>query len=171
MPIISIEGMDGAGKTTLISNLRTTGQSFWILSRAKRVKDVEELRSSLIWMNCLPHNRILILDRHPLISESVYGEILRGENLQDQLDPSFLEYYYRCITRVVYCRPLTATIRKNIQNSGQMKGVSENIHRLIIRYDNVIAGLKMSGIDVIEYDYEDLNHADLFGKILTIGSK
>ena len=164
MPIIAVEGMDSSGKTTLISQLRQTDHSFWCISRSKPIKTIRELDSFLSWLDALPHDQLIVLDRHPLVSEKVYGPLLRGKDLTENLDPDIISTHLggglSRLIRVIYCRPPSSVIKSNLWKNPQLDGVPENFLTLLTRYDNVMALLKMGGIPVIYHDYtsETDNH-------------
>jgi thymidylate kinase len=157
--IIIVEGPDGAGKTTLIRNLREESKRyFWVASSSGPPKDLEEIRDVLRWVDKAAELQIpVIFDRFPLISESVYGPVLRGKCLLDEMGDSehiSVTALLRKINRVVYCRPSLEVIRKNVieGTTPQLLGVLENLKDIVERYDKLMDILE-DEIQVYHYDY------------------
>lgn len=154
--IVVVEGPDGAGKSTLIDNLRLSCDRHYLtLRRNGPPKDVGEISSCVRWVEKAANSVTLMLDRHPLISEPIYGGILRGSNLLEgtynleDIRAHFLEF----IDRVVYCRPPTSVIVRKMHDNPQLQGVVENIYLISKQYDYAMEMLKHWGVNVIEYDW------------------
>lgn len=98
-----------------------------------------------------------VLDRHPLISEPIYGPILRKHNLIDLIekdDGRIVARLKRTVNLIIYCRPPTELILHNLHNREQLKGIEENILKLIEAYDYRMHILRQEGISVVNYDYQ-----------------
>lgn len=127
--MIVVEGPDGAGKTTLIQTLRQkTG-----LDVAPRVvsKDAEAMVDLKKWTedNVARGFQPTIFDRHRLISEPIYGPILRPK-----LEPGFsdLSWFYTMMRKfyklepvIIYCLPPLRQVWKNVQNDPDNKVVAQ----------------------------------------------
>lgn len=153
---IIVEGPDGAGKTTLVEELlaqvpdlhraprfcTSTGGPMNNLRRAvERDLDLDYYISS--------HR---LYDRHPLISEPIYGLALRG-----RVDPTFVAKWVRySISRmapgslVILCLPPLEVVKANLQAEDQLAGVVQNIEHIYRGYQQV--ALMWPGHLVI-YDY------------------
>lgn len=158
MPILIVEGVDGSGKTTLIRNLRKQSNTyFWVASSSRRPQTLPDLQDAMHWIGQAAFLRLpVICDRFPIISETVYGPILRGTNLLDQLgrrDQSNATNLLSEVDRVIYCRPSKETIQANLAQNPQMEGVQKNLASLLQRYDDVINSLRDDNIYVRQYDY------------------
>lgn len=161
MSLIVVEGVDGSGKTTLIQSLREASICHFVtLSRSSPPKTLEEITDVLMWMEkgammATP----LICDRHPLISEPIYGNVLRGYSLLDRL--TNYEDHWSLVDRVIYVRPSMDTIFKFIGHQPQLKGVIRNLERLIVAYDEKIESLRDKHVKVITYNREVINNPSL----------
>lgn len=142
--MIVVEGVDGSGKSNLVKKL-TQELKLPVHERACTsvggpVDNLFEWASNdvLTW-NCQP---LSIYDRHPFISEYVYGPIIRGT-----IDPGFLslaaKYHTQKFYRnalVIHCDPGMDEVSKNIRHSGdgQMGKVSENADALYLTYASLM---------------------------------
>jgi hypothetical protein len=158
--LIIVEGPDGAGKTTLLSNLRKdSGVYFWIASSSHRPKTLRDLQDAVHWVGQATFLKLpVICDRFPIISESVYGPLMRGKCLLEELhikhQREISEVMREEVDRVIYCRPPIEQIKHNIKGIPQMEGVREVIEAIVHRYDELMRVMKdEDGIKVVWYDY------------------
>ena len=159
MSLIVVEGVDASGKTTLLENLRSIRGKYFLevrhSCRPLKSSDIIRLMQTVRNMSDVLD---VVLDRHPLISEPIYGPILRNKDLtadlynMDNRDRKLLS----TVKRVIYCRPPEKSIFENLSNRPQLKGVLENIHQLIEAYDNRMKELRQKGLDIVVYDYHVL---------------
>lgn len=163
--IIIVEGPDGAGKSTLITRLcRELPQYFWCLRASRRPPDYHAILDFQTWLDqasgsLVPPN--LILDRHPLISEPIYGRIIRGFSMVPDTWPEIRTRLTATATPVIiYCRPRELeTIELRARNQGQMKGVLENLPALVDAYDEAMHQI---GLLVLQHDGSAASEATLF---------
>lgn len=137
--MIIVEGPDGSGKTTLIKQLQTK----FGLEVAPRVvsKDAEALTDLKVWVeqNLAEGFQYKIFDRHRLISEYIYGPLLRKEQ-----QPGFTDLIwsygmlYKLYTEVdpivIYCLPSLETVRKNVLGDHENAVVAEHIDGMYAAY-------------------------------------
>lgn len=145
--IIIVEGMDGTGKTTLVQQLAyhldvkpkkfiksSSGpdEDYKSILVDSIISEINELETASAEGRSIKR----LYDRFSLISEAVYGPILRGHNC-------FGDLYYPLRSRllalkavIVYCRPSRDVIRANIQQGPQMSGVQKHFRDLLYAYDN-----------------------------------
>ena len=101
--MIIVEGMDNSGKTQLSEYI---AEKFNI-PLLKRPKDKSELVEEAFMLLSLNPNAVL--DRCAIISEMMYGPILRGGTVFDLGGPHrwifYMDKLVRCKPLVFYCRP------------------------------------------------------------------
>ena len=140
--MIIVEGIDNSGKSTLILQLQETFRIPAIRSgmRPTSQKDITHYHN---W--CAASPTPLILDRHPVISDQVYGLILRGYSPSN---PS-LAQLLRQDHFLVFCHPSFKVVSQSIHERDQMDGVEEQLHSLYIAYRDLMDQLEPDFI----YDY------------------
>lgn len=151
--LVVIEGVDGSGKTTLCEKIREAIKPYFaILRHSQRPKTPEDLTNILSWITYIPDTMDVVIDRYPLISESIYGPVFRQRDLftESGID---IPYHLNRIDRIVYCRPPMHYIKHNMHVQAQMSGVHDKIDELVTRYDDKMSELAESGIDVVQFDY------------------
>lgn len=153
--MILIEGPDGAGKTTL---LRRLSRDLGIPQHARAVTDVSGPDGRDLWgwacqdIMTWDVQPVSVYDRHPTISEYIYGPIVRG-----CLPPGFLHPSSRGILSrvhkqalVVFALPDFETVKANVAQEDQMSGVVSNIEAIYWSYRAVRANWPGWAVD---YDY------------------
>ena len=143
--MIIVEGPDNSGKTTLISQLakdlnRVTikgirPQTFW------EIKTWCQVIEKFPWP--------VILDRFPLISEPVYGPIIRGVSLITREEALIELKLLNPI--IIYCRP-SLSIIKDFQLP-QMAGVPNHIDKIVNAYDDWMVQIGRQNTMMV-YNYE-----------------
>ena len=138
--MLIIEGPDGSGKTTLITKMV---EEFG-LTVAPRVKDkqaqtiVPDLKQ---WVadNLEEGFQYRIFDRHRLISEFIYGPLIRSEQEPGFTDliwvSNSLWLLYRWVEPVIiYCLPPLEVVRANIQADHENAVVADHVDALYAAY-------------------------------------
>lgn len=137
--MIIVEGPDGAGKTTLVQELHNN----FNLPIAPRVvsKEAKAMVDLKRWTERNVHEgfQYMIYDRHRLISEPIYGAVLRRrfEPGFDDTQWMYLMYYqFYCLCRpvVIYCLPPYKIVRDNILEDPDNKVVKNSIRRIYALY-------------------------------------
>lgn len=169
MAVILVEGCDNTGKTTLVNKLaHKTGYTV-VHSKGP---DKDQIKP---WLNHIlekaENGENLIMDRVSLVSEQVYGPILRGDSV---FGPSeWLGLWGRFMElqpKIVYCRPPREVILGTITEREQMGGVAENCRKLIDAYDNFFNYLlEVRLATFLVYDYTRHDEEELIDWVL--GSK
>lgn len=156
--MIVVEGPDGAGKTTLIKRLCTE----FPLTVAPRVvdKDTQAMVDLVKWVeeDNTKLNQGVIYDRHRLISEFVYGPIMRIHT-----DPGFdslpwltanLEAFYAKKPTIIYCMPPILQVIGNLAEDDDNITVRQRIVQIYQAYV-LRAAMDISTRRAHLYDYTD----------------
>lgn len=156
--MIIVEGPDGAGKSTLVEQLREWYPSMMLAPRASSsgpeggpVPDLYEWthRDVHSW----PNRPLSIYDRHPLISEYIYGPVIRGT-----IDPRFhgtgLHRYMSRRALLVLCLPPLNVVRRSVSAERDMAGVAAHIDTIWTLYASLRATWP-DPLSVVRYDYTD----------------
>lgn len=141
---VIVEGPDGGGKSRLIERL-TEALGLEVGPRASNstggpVMNLREWTADNLtrWMTDTTAN---IYDRYPIISEPIYGPIVRG-GCRPGFTPPWvstcrLMMYPRCV--VVWCLPPMEVVGTNVRDTAecQMPGVVRNISAIYRGYEAV----------------------------------
>lgn len=142
MKNIIVEGPDGSGKSTLIAHLQESlGLPLHEKASTSKGGPIDDLwawvETDLIPMRAAIHNTFPahIYDRHPVISEPIYGPIVRKSVREYFDDLTFIrrvtnQIHETCI--VVWCLTDLGTVTQNVFANAkeQMPGVTLNIAKV-----------------------------------------
>lgn len=145
--MIIVEGMDNAGKTTLIETLKKIhGDAVDVIKPPGPFSSSKELKD---WMGpeidkcrTFQYNRgMVIYDRFPIISELVYGPIVREKSMVT--GPVFDETFHELTSAafpvtIIYCRPPNSRIL-DFGFREQMDGVRQKSLELLMGYDELMS--------------------------------
>lgn len=159
---VILEGPDGGGKTTLIRHFLQKGMRQHPRASHSTGGPVPALDT---WVtNHSNPGTGWVFDRHPLISEPIYGPICRGKVPGQFNDPRWVEEETRrCAADnvLVLCLPPQAIARENAGKDGQMVGVLDHYDEIY----NAYLRLWWPGV-IIRYDYtRRWNVSDLMAHI------
>ena len=182
--MIIIEGMDGSGKTTLAQQLSfrlgNVPVKRFVTSDGPTDYDllVERTKAALTELhNQVTQNQrpVVIYDRFSLISEAVYGSILRDRNHFGDEWAALINLLLALDPIVVYCRPGRKYILQNIQETAdnQMEEVISKARDLINAYDELISWLqvkarRLGSGRILVYGYDTDGVRDVEAKIRRI---
>lgn len=151
--IIIVEGVDFSGKTTLVSQLANAlgATAFKAHSKPKSYTDVLQWVADV--QTLARGKRHVITDRSPLISEMIYGPLLRGiSHVETQQAFMLLNILnLTCGLMTIVCDPGLKSVRE--MNNAQMPGVADNVEALWERY-YAFPWPRMPGT-VIAYNWRD----------------
>lgn len=132
--MIIIEGPDNTGKTTLIDQLSKEFNLPTI--KSYRPPNLEAITRFHHWAKAAPVTPLM--DRHPAISDLVYGPILRDHTSSDpELVRSLRDQAY-----LVYCAPPLSTIQGSYLDRPQLEGTHENLEAIISEYESLMSTLE-----------------------------
>ena len=128
--MIIIEGMDNTGKSTLCNHLsKKFDLRVDVRSRPKDLNDGFRMISRSVF-----NKNPVIYDRHVLISEIVYGPLLRNKSVFGNSNWDLLFLMLKTHPLIIYCRPPKRKVfRFGVRE--QMDGVISQATNLIRRYD------------------------------------
>ena len=127
--MIVVEGCDNCGKTTLVETL---AKEFHLpVIKSYRPSSEDEIVNFHCWANAAP--RMPIMDRHPAISDFIYGPILRGHTPSHQvLQRRLFDNNPACF--LILCDIGIDAIKASYHEREQLKGTHENLDILYERY-------------------------------------
>lgn len=141
--MLIVEGPDGAGKTTLVNRL-SKELDMYVMPRVVS-KDAEAMVDLVNWVHEDVTSGIkrALYDRHRLISEPIYGPVLRG-----RMEPGFdnirwLKDYQRKFRElqpfVIFCLPPLEQVLKNVDGDTDNAVVGGQIELIYWLYHNMAA--------------------------------
>ncbi len=154
MKPIVVEGMDHTGKSTLIYPLADK-LSAWVAKNHDKKMNHGQIQSWHTFLTYSPH--LIIADRHPVISDYVYGNVIRG------FSPASLQMaeFYRPDMYLVYCRPPTAVVMNTLAGKKHMEGVLDHAAELLLKYDELMNRLQPDFI----FDYTENTLEELYERV------
>lgn len=134
MPGLIIEGPDGAGKS-FTAEFLSSAVNIPIHHSGGPPKSTKEMFNRALAQTRMDN---VILDRVAIISDMVYGPIIRDKTL-------FTDNWLKLINfPIIYCRPSVETILKSKletkphKDAAHLAKVEENIIKIINQYDKVM---------------------------------
>lgn len=137
--MLIFEGPDGAGKTTLINLFRKHYPSIEVAPRVVS-KDTNAMTNLQNWVdeNLASGFQFKIFDRHRLISEPIYGPLLRSHPEPGFSDLAWLRSrlrsFYAISPVIIYCLPPAEVVHMNIINDPDNSAVALRIHGIYSAY-------------------------------------
>lgn len=147
--MILVEGPDNSGKSTLIEQLAKEFDLFKCDRPHGPPKTPEELLNRTLDVQNFYKSKMVIMDRNPVIGESIYGPILRGHNMWDDLDEKMnceAELFSKLLSGtifLIYCRPPRETLLdlsthqvKDYDTREHLESLSKNKSKIVDAYDS-----------------------------------
>lgn len=136
---IVVDGMDGAGKSTLVDQIISLGEGA-AFPKFRKIRNDKNLRGkelSTWWIEQLDQSapELPVHDRF-FYPELVYGPVLRGFVGTDPGTNDYVHRYLQQFAFLVYCRPPATNIRLSLaQDRQQWPGIREHHEELLHQYD------------------------------------
>lgn len=160
MSLIVVEGVDASGKSTLLetSRLEIKKRYFVLVRHSCRPLELGDALQFMRMVNGSSQYLDVIADRHPLISEPIYGTIIRdGHLFANHFNYDNPEYRANTLSssvdRIIYCRPPVEVMREHIDKNPQLEWVKERFDQLVEAYDETMSYLQDEGVDVVWHDW------------------
>lgn len=161
--MVIIEGMDNSGKTTLVNYLAT--EILCGVIRSPGPHTGEFLATWILLQNERLKVQPILFDRHPLISEKIYGVVLRSRNAL-AIYGDLMQYFRSLNPLIIYCRPPISNIL-DFGDRDQMEGVKETATILLDKYDYTMNLMRDEGFSIVTYDYtsQSLTRLEVLGMV------
>lgn len=167
--MIIVEGPDGSGKSTLVNKL---AQELRLPVADKVVSaDLQAMTDLVKWTedNVARGFQPTIFDRHRLISEPIYGPILKPRQDEHFCDSGWLSQqlwlFYGCKPIIIYCLPDIRTVRENVaREDTNNQAVEGRIAAIYAAYVNRATLDFTRGVGRL-YNYQTTRFDDLIGWI------
>ena len=154
--MIIVDGVDNTGKTTLAQELAEK-YDLPLRKSTGPQKDNPEIVKEFIYSTLERDLQDeVIYDRHALITEKVYGPVLRGKNVLEEIEDSYYLLYMFKQTRplIIYTVLPAEEIKATFEERDQLEGVYENVDELYRRFNKLAGQLRSAGFQVIKYNYK-----------------
>lgn len=140
--MLIVEGMDGSGKTSLVERL---SHDLVIPIHKRAARSIEGPRKDLFeWaqldVGTIVHQTFSVYDRHPMISEYVYGPVLR-DGMDDRfhsIEATSMTAHLAANSMVIFCDPGIEQVEKNVQAGLHMPGVTDRWEALYWTYKTLM---------------------------------
>lgn len=152
--MLILEGGDNAGKTTLCNKLAKL-YAFPVV-HSPGPHEAEFLASWCFEQFSKDKGLLTIYDRFPLISERVYGPLLRGRNVFQESElgrAAFAVLQAEVCPLIIYCRPPLDKVL-DFGDRPQLEGVVERGRQMYEMYDTLFDDLRKE-FNVVVYDYTE----------------
>lgn len=155
--MLIVEGPDGAGKTTLIAELKRYLP--WPVAPKVVDKDTQRMVNIEDWVveNLERGYQRTIFDRHRLLSEPIYGPVLRGDHAwEPMMDGRYEEWFSRLVNIrpvILYCLPPFEVVKANVENDPDNSVVAPVIAPLYSGYVTQSAMMLETRAPTVIYDY------------------
>lgn len=162
--MIICEGMDNSGKSTLAYKIR---EHFGLEHEPSPgpPKSVTELLGRITTSLSREVISEVVYDRHSVVTERVYGSVLRGEDrLDNKVGWGLTRRVFDTKPLIIYCRPEEKYIYRWGMRD-QMDGIKAKARELVKKYDETYFWLTRTSCYTVVYDYNRSNINDIWGVI------
>lgn len=151
--LVILEGADGSGKTSLANRIRNDLDEYSLFLRSSGPPTIGQLADVIGWLASIPSRIPVVCDRLSVISEAVYGPILRGKCIHGLSIEQMARWMKGRPSMIVHCRPSYSALAAGVRREVQMEGVVLNHRHIVKAYDEIMGQLRQEGVDVRPYDY------------------
>ena len=151
--LIILEGADGSGKTSLATRIRKDLDEYTLFLKSSGPPSIGQLADVIGWLASVPTRIPLVCDRLSVISEYVYGPIIRGKCLHGLTPEQIANWLRARPSLVIHCRPSYSALAAGVRKEVQMDGVILNHRHIIKGYDELMGLLREEGAEIKPYDY------------------
>lgn len=170
--MIIVEGPDGGGKSALLTRIASDLPHIPRADRfATSLGGPLENLGMLVYRDTQKQNDMdmpQLYDRHPIISEYVYGHAIR----EREINPYFLYPSAHTLRNVIadhslviWCIPPKFDVAHNVENGDQMPGVVDHIDKIYEGYS--MHRVMWPGVDQLTWDYTQMGTGGKYAQILT----
>ncbi|MHA1806801.1 MAG: hypothetical protein ACTSX2_04445 [Candidatus Thorarchaeota archaeon] len=151
--LIILEGADGSGKTSLAHRIRKDLDEYTLFLKSSGPPTIGQLADVIGWLASVPTRIPIVCDRLSVISEYVYGPIIRGKCLHGLTTEQIALWLKGRPSLVIHCRPSYSALAAGVRQEVQMEGVVLNHRHIIKGYDEIMGELREEEVSVKSYDY------------------
>lgn len=150
--LVILEGADGSGKTSLATRIRKDLDEYVLFLRSNGPPHrVGQLANVISLLANIPQVIPVVCDRNPIISESVYGPILRGKCMHVLTIEQMARWFKPMM--IIHCRPNYEALAAGVRREPQLEGVVDNHRHIVKAYDDLMGQLENEGVYIKRYDY------------------
>jgi hypothetical protein len=151
--LVILEGADGSGKSSLATRIRKDIDEYLLFLKSNGPPHtLGQLANVLgVLTNLRDQSIPVVTDRNPVISEYVYGPIIRGKCMHALSIEQMARWFKD--TMIIHCRPNYQALAAGVRKEVQMEGVVLNHRHIIQAYDDLMGFLEKEGVYIKRYDY------------------
>lgn len=158
--IIVVEGADNTGKTTLAVRLAHDLGGLYLKTELRPPTLDNLMDFTEVLRQCNKYTNYTVLDRHHIISEPVYGPIIRGKNpFDDDIIAQVLSQL-----NVIWCNPPRG-VALLFDSRDQMEGVKENAEKIYDSYVKFFTSFWTSPRQFTEYDRTTRDYQSVLNEV------
>jgi len=137
----------------LANKIRKEFDGYLLFLRSNGPPTLQELADVIGWIASIPPRIPVISDRLTILSEAIYGPILRGKCIHGLSIEQMARWIKARPAMIIYCRPNYSALAAGMRQETQMDGVHANHQRIVKAYDELMGKLEQESVQVTRYDY------------------
>lgn len=151
--LVILEGADGSGKTSLANRIRKDLDEYTLFLKSSGPPTIGQLADVIGWLASVPTRIPIVCDRLSVISEYVYGPIIRGKCIHGLTIEQMARWLKPRPSLIIHCRPSYSALAAGVRQEVQMDGVVLNHRHIIKGYDELMGQLREEETLIKSYDY------------------